>query len=148
MCTFGGIICDALLSFALKTFRCRSVITTTLRKRPSWQKRNTQTSRKPFTVNINLRRELAINTREGIIRNNFYLNSFTCCPRGIQKFVFCIWNFFQKSISSWVINRRELFPLFWVQTLFTIVTEELYSCLERSLPRKTCESQVFAKWFG
>lgn len=36
--------------------------------------------KKPFTVNIKLKRELAINTREGIIRNNFYLNSFACCP--------------------------------------------------------------------
>lgn len=50
--------------------------------------RNTQTSKTPFTVNINLKRELAINTREGIIKNNFYLNSFACCPREIQKFVF------------------------------------------------------------
>lgn len=35
---------------------------------------------KTFHGKYHLKRELAINTREGIIRNNFYLNSFACCP--------------------------------------------------------------------
>jgi len=60
------------------------------------EERTRKRPRKPFTVNISLKRELAINTREGIIRNNFYLNSFACCPREIRKVVF---SFFQKKIA-------------------------------------------------
>ena len=41
-------------------------------------------SRKLFTPNIKLKRELGINAHEGIIRNNFCLISFACCPREIR----------------------------------------------------------------
>ena len=65
------------------------------------EERTRKPPKKPSTVNIKLKRELAINTREGIIRNNFYLNSFACCPREIRKFVFSfLRNFFQRSLSS------------------------------------------------
>lgn len=39
-------------------------------------------------ANINLKREVAINTREGIVSNYYYLNSFSCYPQEIRKFVF------------------------------------------------------------
>lgn len=86
------------------------------------EERTRKPPKKPSTVNIKLKRELAINTREEIIRNNFYLNSFACCPREIRKFVFSfLRNFFQRSLSSWVYvaNVREEFSLLRYQTQFT-----------------------------
>lgn len=59
-------------------------------------------SRKHFTLNKNLKREIAINTREKIIRNSFCLNSFN----GFSPLLDAIFLFFLVVIISSCIENN------------------------------------------
>lgn len=59
-------------------------------------------SRKHFTLNKNLKREIAINTREKIIRNSFCLNSFN----GFSHLLDAIFLFFLVVIISSCIENN------------------------------------------
>lgn len=141
---FGGMRCDKTPRITLNHADIDRIFRQRYKYDEVNEERTRKLPRKPFTVNISLKRELAINTREGIIRNNFYLNSFACCPREIRKFVF---SFFQKKLLA-----KEHFELStsseYARRVFSVKTSNSFTMLRMPGRAKPRESQVFVKWLS